>query len=75
MHDQSACWPLVLDYCRQSNLQTVLNEQWHLLWDQDSWSEDASPDETAVKCARKLVQVVHPARARVHQSSAKSPAS
>ena len=23
-------------------------------------------DETAAKCARKLVQVVHPARARVH---------
>ena len=53
-------------YCRQGNLQAVLDEQWHLLWDQDSWSEDASADETAAKCARKLVQVVHPARARVH---------
>ena len=32
-------------------MQAVLDEQWHLLWDQDSWSEDASADETAAKCA------------------------
>ncbi|MYN67236.1 MAG: DEAD/DEAH box helicase [Acidobacteria bacterium] len=64
--DESAYWRLVLHYCRQGNLQAVLDEQWHLLWEQDSWSEDASPDETAAKCARKLVPVVHPARARVH---------
>ena len=36
-------------------------KQWHILWDQESWSEDAGADETAAKCARKLVQVVHPA--------------
>ena len=66
VRDESAYWRLVLHYCRQGNLQAVLDEQWHLLWDQDSWSEDASPDETAAKCARKLVQAVHPARARVH---------
>ena len=66
VRDESAYWRLVLHYCRQGNLQAVLDEQWHLLWDQDSWSEDASADETAAKCARKLVQVVHPARARVH---------
>ena len=64
--DDSAYWRLVLHYCQQGNLQAVLDEQWHLLWDQDSWSEDASADETAAKCARKLTQVVHPARARVH---------
>ena len=66
VRDESAYWRIVLHYCQQGNLQAVLDEQWHLLWDQDSWSEDASPDETAAKCARKLVQVVHPARARVH---------
>ncbi len=64
--DESAYWRLVLHYCRQGNLQAVLDEQWHLLWEQESWSEDASPDETAAKCARKLVQVMHPGRARVH---------
>ena len=63
---ESAYWRLVLQYCRQGNLQAVLDEQWHLLWDQDSWSEDATADETAARCARKLVQVVHPTRARVH---------
>ena len=64
--DESAYWRLVLRYCQQGNLQAVLDEQWHILWDQESWSEDAGVDETAGKCARKLVQVVHPTRARVH---------
>ena len=64
--DESAYWRLVLRYCQQGNLQAVLDEQWHMLWDQESWSEDAGDDETAAKCARKLVQVVHPTRARVH---------
>ena len=64
--DESACWRLVVRYCQQGNLQAELDEQWHMLWDQKSWSEDAAADETAAKCARKLVQVVHPARARVH---------
>ena len=66
VRDESAYWRLVLHYCQQGNLQAVLDEQWHLLWDQDSWSEDAGADGTATKCARKLVQVVQPARARVH---------
>ena len=64
--DESPYWRMVLQYCRQGNLQAVLDEQWHLLWDQASWSEDATPEETAGKCARKLVDVVHPTRARVH---------
>ena len=64
--DESAYWRLVLRYCQQGNLQAVLDEEWHMLWDQESWSEDAGADETAAKCARKLVQVVHPTRARVH---------
>ena len=64
--DESAYWRRVLQYCRQGNLQAVLDEQWHLLWEQASWSEDASLDETAAQCAQALVQVVHPARARVH---------
>ena len=64
--DESAYWRLVLRYCQQGNLQAVLDEQWHMLWDQESWSEDADADDTATRCARKLVQVVHPARARVH---------
>ena len=64
--DESAYWRLVLRYCQQGNLQAVLDEQWHLLWEQESWSEDAAADETAAKCARKLSRMVHPAPARVH---------
>lgn len=64
--DEGAYWRLVLRYCQQGNLQAVLDEHWHMLWDQESWSGDASADETAGKCARKLVQVVNPLRARVH---------
>ena len=64
--DDSAYWRLVLRYCRQGNLQAVLDEQWHLLWDQESWSIEGSADETAVRCAAKLIQVVRPMRSRVH---------
>ena len=64
--DGSAYWRLVLRYCRHGNLQAVLDEQWHLLWDQESWSGDASGDEIAGRCARKLIQVVRPMRSRVH---------
>ena len=43
--EESAYWRLVLRYCRQGNLQAVLDEQWHMLWDQESWSDDAGADE------------------------------
>ena len=64
--NESAYWRLVLGYCRQGNLQAVLDEQWHLLWDQESWSADDSDDEIAERCASKLIQAVRPLRARVH---------
>ena len=64
--DDVAYWRLVLDYCRNGNLQAVLDEQLHLLWDQHSWTPGADPDETATRCARQLVQGISPVRARVH---------
>lgn len=66
VRDGSAYWRLVLRYCQQGNLQAVLDEQWHLLWDQESWSAEATADEIAERCARKLIQVVRPIRARIH---------
>ena len=66
VRDGSAYWRLVLRYCRHGNLQAVLDEQSHLLWDQESWSGDASGDEIAGRCAGKLIQVVRPMRSRVH---------
>ena len=64
--DEGVYWRLVLDYCQQGNLQAVLDEQWHLLWEQHSWSEGMEPDKIAAECTQMLVQVVHPVRSRVH---------
>ena len=64
--DASHYWRLVLDYCRQGNLQAVLDETWHLLREQEAWSEGSSAPEIATRCARKLHAVIQPLRARVH---------
>ena len=65
-NEESAYWRLVLRYCRHGNLQAVLDEQWHLLWEQSSWSEGSAPAEIAASCTEALVQAVHPVRSRVH---------
>ena len=64
--DDTAYWRLVLEYCRQGNLQAVLDEQWHLLWEQNAWSESAEAAEVATECVKALVDVVPPVRSRVH---------
>ena len=64
--DDTSYWRLVLQYCRQGNLQAVLDEQWHLLWEQHAWSETADATEIATECVKTLVNVVHPVRSRVH---------
>ena len=64
--DDTAYWRLVLEYCRQGNLQAVLDEQWHLLWEQHAWSETADATAIAAECVKTLVRVVHPVRSRVH---------
>ena len=64
--DDTAYWRLVLEYCRQGNLQAVLDEQWHLLWEQHAWSETDDATAVATECVKMLVKVVHPVRSRVH---------
>ena len=64
--DDTAYWRLVLEYCRQGNLQAVLDEQWHLLWEQHAWSETTDAMAIAAECVTTLVRVVHPVRSRVH---------
>ena len=59
-------WRLVLRYCRQGNLQAVLDEQWHLTWEQLAWSEKEEPASIATECARNLAKVVQPVPSRVH---------
>ena len=59
-------WRLVLDYCRHGNLQAVLDEQWHLLWEQHAWSDNMDAAGIAKECTQAMIQVVHPTRSRVH---------
>ena len=62
----SSYWRLVLRYCQQGNLQAVLDEQWHLLWEQHAWSEETADAEIARECSKVIVQAVQPTRSRVH---------
>lgn len=48
------------------------NEQWHILRDQESWSEDVGADENAARCARKLVQC-YPGRVPVSTPVLRAP--
>lgn len=64
--DDTAYWRLVLEYCRQGNLQAVLDEQWLLLWEQHAWAASSDTTEVASECVKALVGVVQPVRSRVH---------
>ena len=44
----------------------MLDEQWHLLWEQHAWSETIDTNAIATECMKMLVKVVHPVRSRVH---------
>lgn len=59
-------WRLVLNYCREGCLQAVLDEHWHLVWDQMSWDPDSNKDEVARKCATSLYKSIQPVPSRVH---------
>lgn len=64
--EEGVYWRRVLRYCEQGNLQAVLDEQWHLLWEQHAWSEKSVAADIAGKCAARLASLVQPPRARVH---------
>jgi len=59
-------WRLVLRYCREGNLQAVLDEHWHLLWEQNAWGADADLDSVARTCAGNLAESIVPMPSRVH---------
>ena len=65
-HTDDAFWRAVIRYCRQGNLQAVLDEQWHLLWEQHAWSEEDGLADTATKCAAAIIEAAPPTRSRVH---------
>ena len=64
--DRERYWRLVLQYCRQGNLQAVLDEQWHLLWEQNAWGDSVQQDAVANECATLLAESVRPKPSRVH---------
>lgn len=59
-------WRSVLRYCREGNLQAVLDETWHLMWEQRAWSEHDANDPIAQECATELAALINPTPSRVH---------
>ena len=65
-HADKTYWRIVLRYCQQGNLQAVLDEQWHLLWEQNAWGEDLDRESVARSCAGLLAESIRPKPSRVH---------
>lgn len=61
-----AYWRRVISYCIEGNLQAVLDEAWHLLWEQQAWSDNLDRTGVALECAQELADVVQPSVSRVH---------
>lgn len=59
-------WQLVLRYCRDGNLQAVLDETWHLAWEQHAWADGETIEATAMRCATQIAAAVEPSPSRVH---------
>lgn len=64
--DKAAYWRLVMRYCRDGNLQAVVDEAWHLIWEQRAWSEREPTGEVACQCARDFSETIEPRASRVH---------
>lgn len=58
-------WRAVLRYGRDGNLQAVLDEQWHWLWEQSKWG-DPSGDDAMMDCCGRMVDAILPNPSRVH---------
>jgi len=59
-------WRAVVRYCRDGNLQAVLDESWHLVSEQYSWSSDQSANEVASRTVKQLADSARPKASRVH---------
>jgi hypothetical protein len=64
--EESAYWRQVLRYNADGNLQAVLDEAWHLVWEQHAWSERESRDAIAARCVKEIGESVEPRPSRVH---------
>jgi hypothetical protein len=61
-------WRLVPRYCIDGNLQAVLDEYWHLEWEQHAWSDTEAPAAISQRCVRQLAATAEPRPSRVHAS-------
>ncbi|MFU8821066.1 MAG: helicase-related protein [Gammaproteobacteria bacterium] len=59
-------WRHVIQYCIDGNLQAVLDESWHLAWEQHAWAENEPPEAIAGRCIEELAGSVEPRPSRVH---------
>lgn len=59
-------WRMVLGYCADGNLQAVLDEAWHLVWEQHAWSDKEPLESIARKCVSDLTTSIEPRPSRVH---------
>jgi hypothetical protein len=64
--EDDAYWHQVLRYCIDGNLQAVLDECWHLAWEQHVWSANQSVESICEQCIRQLAESVEPRPSRVH---------
>lgn len=61
----SPYWRLVIRYCIDGNLQAVLDEYWHLTWEQHAWSEKESREGISKRCVRQIADTIEPRASRV----------
>ncbi|WP_341937990.1 helicase-related protein [Marinimicrobium sp. C2-29] len=62
--DEDAYWHKVLLYCRDGNLQAVLDETWHLLSEQHGWAPGEGVDDVCRQCVSDVVEMVEPRPSR-----------
>jgi hypothetical protein len=56
----------VLRYCIAGNLQAVLDEAWHLTWEQRAWADGESAALIAEDASMDLARTIQPMQSRVH---------
>lgn len=64
--EENIYWRRVLRYCMDGNLQAVMDEAWHLYWEQHAWSDKDSSSEIACSCVQKIAKNIEPRASRVH---------
>jgi len=58
--EDSFYWRQVLRYCIDGNLQAVMDEHWHLIWEQHAWSERESVEEICQRCVKEIAETIEP---------------